>query len=155
MTQKLCKYEGMFILHNGRVNAENGSGVQIVNALIQKHHGQPVKVDLWDERKLAYPINDQKRATYILAHFEAPADSVAALSHDVNISEDVMRALVLRVEDFPLWRTFAEIDALRPRREPRKRDEESWEEGGERRGGWRERFEDEGRGETETGEASN
>jgi small subunit ribosomal protein S6 len=133
-------YEAMFLLPNSRVNAENGSGTAIVNALLEKHHGKPVKVDLWDERKLAYPVKDQKRATYILAHFEAPTDAVQKLMHDVNISEDILRALVLAVPEFPIWRTAAEIDALRPRREPRKREDE-WEEPGDRRGGWRDRDE--------------
>ncbi|MSR74716.1 MAG: 30S ribosomal protein S6 [Planctomycetes bacterium] len=158
MSAKLCKYEGMFVLHNSKVNAENGGGTQLVTGLIQKHHGQPVKVDLWDERKLAYPIKDQKRATYILAHFEAPPTSVAGLSHAVNISEDVMRALVVRVEEFPMWRNFAEIDALRPRREPRRRDDESWDEGGgggERRGGYRERYDDDSRGDSERFDSGN
>ena len=36
--------------------------------------GKILVIKKWDERKLAYEINGQKRGTYIIAYFTAPGD---------------------------------------------------------------------------------
>lgn len=116
--QKLNKYEGMFLLHNGRVPPEGGGAASLVGELLKKHGAAVVRLEVWDERKLAYPVQDQKRGTYVLAHFEAQAPAVNALNHDVSISEDVLRALVVRHElEFPTFRTAADMAAFQPRKE--------------------------------------
>jgi small subunit ribosomal protein S6 len=145
--QKSHKYEGMFLLNNGRISAEGGGATGVVDALLKKHGASVVRVDVWDERKLAYPVEDQKRATYVLAHFEAPPASIAGLNHDVNISEDVLRWLPVRHElEFPPFRTASEMATLQPRKElivdegRRRRGGEDGEDEGGRRGD-----EDEGR----------
>lgn len=139
MEQKTNKYEGFFLLNTGRITPEGGGATRIVGDLLKKHGAAPVRVDVWDERKLAYPIKDQKRGTYVLAHFEAPSPAVAAIRNEVNINEDVLRAILVRHDlEFPTFRTAAEYAALQPKRDPAqdgKRRDGDDEEGG--RGRWR------------------
>jgi len=134
------KYEGMFLLNNSKVGTEPGSATKLVSDLLTKHGATPVRVDVWDERKLAFPIEDQKRGTYVLAHFEAEGGVVKSVTHDVNISEDIMRSLMVRHEtEFPTFRIASEMAALQPKKDMtfgddrRRRDGD--EEGG--RGRWR------------------
>ena len=140
MEQKTNKYEGFFLLNTSRITPEGGGATKTVGDLLKKHGAAIVRVDVWDERKLAYAVKDQKRGTYVLAHFEAASPAVAAIRNEVNISEDVLRAIVLRHEPgFPTFRTAAEYAALQPKRDSapdgRRRDGDD-EEGG--RGRWRE-----------------
>jgi ribosomal protein S6 len=133
MTDPRKKYEAMFLLDNATATAETSQGVGIVTDLLSKHGANIVKVGVWDERKLAYPIAGQKRGTYVLAHFELEPRSVAQVTHDVNIAENILRAMVTAVDgEFPVFRTHAEMEALRPRRDPaegrRRRDEETEED---------------------------
>lgn len=53
----------------------------------------------WDERRLAYDIRGNKRGLYFLAYFSGPGSSLVKIERDFNLSERVLRTLVLRVED--------------------------------------------------------
>jgi len=123
------KYEGMFLLDNSKVKADAAECCGVVSDLLKKHGANVVKIERWDERKLAYEIRGQKRATYVLAHFEMAPEKPAELRGDVNLSESFLRALVLNVgEDFPPFVTAAEYEAMRP-----KKEEEPQDDGGDRR----------------------
>jgi small subunit ribosomal protein S6 len=60
--------------------------------------GQIVKVSPWGRRRLAYPISGQREGSYFIVVFEAPSASVDELERSLNITEEVMRHLVTRVE---------------------------------------------------------
>jgi small subunit ribosomal protein S6 len=60
--------------------------------------GQIVKVSPWGRRRLAYPIGAHREGSYFIVIFDAPSDAVAELEHGLNITEEVMRHLVTRVE---------------------------------------------------------
>ncbi len=53
----------------------------------------------WDERRLAYDIRGNKRGLYFLAYFRGPGAALAKIERDFNLSERVLRNLVLRVEE--------------------------------------------------------
>jgi small subunit ribosomal protein S6 len=55
----------------------------------------------FDERKLAYEIKRRKRGTYVLTYFDAPAERLTDLERDAELSELVLRLLVLRADDVP------------------------------------------------------
>ena len=60
--------------------------------------GQIVKVSPWGRRRLAYPIDSFHEGSYYILVFEAPSEAVAELERGLNITEEVMRHLVTRVE---------------------------------------------------------
>jgi small subunit ribosomal protein S6 len=60
--------------------------------------GQIVKVSPWGRRRLAYPIGAHREGSYYILVFEAPAEAVLELERGLNITEEVMRHLVTRVE---------------------------------------------------------
>jgi len=118
VTSKLKKYEGMFLLHAGRLAESEQTAVARVTELLKRQNIEPLRIDIWDERRLAYPIEGQKRGTYVLAHFEAPPEAITHVNRDVNITEDILRALItVHPKKFPDFKTAAEMEALRPRRE--------------------------------------
>jgi PTH1 family peptidyl-tRNA hydrolase len=130
----VAKYEGMFLIDNSRVKPDPESCVGAVNDLLGRHRANVVRTDRWDERKLAYEINKQKRATYVLSHFELEPKEVIELRRDVNLNENFLRALILRIEgEFPKFLTGAEYEALRPKREDDDRGDDRREEGDRRR----------------------
>jgi small subunit ribosomal protein S6 len=60
--------------------------------------GQIAKVSPWGRRRLAYPIGQFREGSYHIVVFDAPAETVAELERSLNITEEVMRHLVTRVE---------------------------------------------------------
>jgi peptidyl-tRNA hydrolase, PTH1 family len=126
----VAKYEGMFLIDNSRVKPDPEACVGVVNDLLGRHQGKVVRTDRWDERKLAYEIRKQKRATYVLSHFEMEPEKITDLRRDLDLNEDVLRSLVHRMEaDFPKFLTGAEYEAMRPKRD----EEEERRDDGERR----------------------
>jgi small subunit ribosomal protein S6 len=60
--------------------------------------GQIIKVSPWGRRRLAYPIGAYREGSYYIVLFDAPSETVSEVERALNISEEVMRHLVTRVE---------------------------------------------------------
>lgn len=88
-------YEGMVLLENNfaRENWEKAS--KLVTDLLEKNGAKIVKAEKWDERKLAYEIKNQKRATFLLVHFEAPQHAITTIEKDLGLQEEVLRSMIL------------------------------------------------------------
>lgn len=92
-------YEGMFILEPGRYARDPGAVTQQVADLIGQQGGTVLAARLWDERKLAYPIKGHKKGIYWLTYFKMPGEGLAALERQCEINDDILRKLVLRVDE--------------------------------------------------------
>jgi len=60
--------------------------------------GQIVKVSPWGRRRLAYPISGYREGSYFIVVFDAPSEAIDELERSLNITEEVMRHLVTRIE---------------------------------------------------------
>src|SRR5262245_52222530 len=94
-------YEIMFVIDNNAVRAGWKEAKAAATGLIEKHGGKVLAARRWDERKLAYPIRQRRRATYLLAYAELGGLSVATLRRELDLTENVLRYLLLQVEAVP------------------------------------------------------
>ncbi|HUP83985.1 MAG TPA: 30S ribosomal protein S6 [Candidatus Limnocylindria bacterium] len=69
-----------------------------VTRSIAAAEGQIVKVSPWGRRRLAYAIGQQREGSYFIIQFDAPGAAVLELERFLNITEEVMRHLITRVE---------------------------------------------------------
>jgi len=92
-------YEAMFLVDSNRAGQDWGGVTEHVHGVIRRHGGEIVNSEKWDERKLAYPVQGHARATYILVHFNAPPAAISPMLADFQISDLVLRVLMLRDED--------------------------------------------------------
>jgi len=90
-------YEGMF-LANQAAAASFGDLLAHINNLFDRASAEVIAMKKWDERRLAYEIDKQKRGVYILAYFKCPTDMVGHLERDVQISEQLLRVLITSAE---------------------------------------------------------
>jgi len=60
--------------------------------------GQIIKVSPWGRRRLAYKIGPHHEASYFIIVFDGPSEAVAELERGLNITEEVLRHLVTRVD---------------------------------------------------------
>jgi len=86
-------YEAMF-LASQTAAASFGDLIDHINSLFERADAQVISMKKWDERRLAYEIDKQKRGVYILAYFKCPTDMVPHLERDVVISDKLLRVLV-------------------------------------------------------------
>lgn len=95
----MAVYEGMFIVDAGRYSRDPAGLAQQINDLIAQFGGTILAARLWDERKLAYPIKGHKKGVYWLTYFKMPGGNLTALERQCEITEDIIRKLVLKVDD--------------------------------------------------------
>jgi len=91
------QYEGLFLFPQA-VTADLEAAAEHVRESITRHGGEVVSLVKWDERKLAFDIRGNKRGVYFLAYFNAPPSIVAGIERDCNLSERMLRALIVRAD---------------------------------------------------------
>lgn len=92
-------YEAMFLLENNAATEDFDAASGQVDAILEKHGAKIVEKEKWDERKLAYEIKGQRRATYYLVYFTAPSATIEKVNEDVRLTELILRHLVIRLEE--------------------------------------------------------
>jgi small subunit ribosomal protein S6 len=90
-------YEAMFVLSQA-VAADLSAAVSHIRGIIEKAGGNIVAMKKWDERKLAYEIDKQKRAYFLLVYFHAPATRLHEVERSCNLSEQILRNLIIRAD---------------------------------------------------------
>ena len=73
--------------------------VDKVTQSINSRGGAVEEIKKWGRRKLAYPMKKFMEADYILARFKLMPKSVKELEGEVSAWGDILRYLVVRVED--------------------------------------------------------
>ena len=116
------QYEGMFLV-GPAANAENEGGIKLVRAVLERNAATPMVLKKWDERKLMYEINRQKRGTYIIAYFTAAPGSITGIERDVKLSEDILRVMVTEADHL----TQAEMEAVEPQPIQPREERPSWD----------------------------
>lgn len=94
-------YEGMFLLDNNEVRNDWKAAKALVTGTLEKHGANVITARRWDERRLAYPIKKRNRATYLLCYFEADPSTSEILRRDFDLSEKILRYLILSAEAVP------------------------------------------------------
>ena len=73
--------------------------VDKVTQSISNRGGAVGEIKNWGRRKLAYPVKKFMEADYILARFKLTPKSVKELEGEVSAWGDILRYLVVKVED--------------------------------------------------------
>lgn len=90
-------YESMFLLSQATA-ADLRGAIDHINEILHRGHAQVLAMRKWDERRLAYEVQGQKRGVYILCYFKAPGADIAHIERDCNLSDKVMRVMILRCD---------------------------------------------------------
>jgi small subunit ribosomal protein S6 len=92
------RYELMLVLRPDTADDRVQQILDRTTRGIAEGDGQIVKVSPWGRRRLAYPISGYREGSYFIIVFEAPSESIDELERGLNITEEVMRHLVTRIE---------------------------------------------------------
>ena len=91
-------YELIFIVHPDLEDQAFEGLVDKVKGWITEEGGQVAKVDIWGQRKLAYPIRKKNEGKYVFIETKLPPTACASLERNLRILEPVMRFLITRKE---------------------------------------------------------
>jgi ribosomal protein S6 len=91
----------MFLIDNRQANRDWDGSVDTLKGILSKHGASILRCEKWGERKLAYEIKGRRRGTFVLTYFEAEGDAVNNIYRDCELSELILRALVLTTKRLP------------------------------------------------------
>ena len=92
------RYEMIYIIDTGLEEAARKELIEKVSGLITANGGEIEKVDeTWGKRRLAYAIDYKTEGWYVIVTFQAPAELPRELERNLQINEDVLRYLVVKL----------------------------------------------------------
>ena len=97
MSERTNVYEAMVIFDANRFARERAALPAEIEKTIQAEQGEVVVSRLWEERRLAYPINGQRKGTYWLYYFRGPSSMLTSLNRQWELHEGILRHLVLKI----------------------------------------------------------
>jgi len=92
------RYELMLVLRPDTADDRVQQILDRTTRGIAASDGQIVKVSPWGRRRLAYPISGYREGSYFIVVFDAPSEAIDELERGLNITEEVMRHLVTRID---------------------------------------------------------
>jgi small subunit ribosomal protein S6 len=91
-------YEAMFLVDSAEATTDWDGITATIKNMLEKTGAEIVSVRKWDDRKLAYEIKGKSKGTYILCYFRAEGGKLQGIEKDIQLSERIMRALILCAE---------------------------------------------------------
>ena len=92
------QYEHVFLarqdLSQSQVDALAAAATEIVEA----NEGKVAKTETWGLKNLAYKIQRNRKAHFVMLNIDGPPSVVAELERQTAINEDVIRFLTIRVD---------------------------------------------------------
>ncbi|MGB2695135.1 MAG: 30S ribosomal protein S6 [Dehalococcoidia bacterium] len=93
-------YELVVILSPQVADEEiDGAVERLIRRPIEDRGGELQEIDLWGRRKLAYPIQKQVEGNYVVTHLRLAPEQTKELERRLQISEEVMRHLLVRLDE--------------------------------------------------------
>lgn len=92
------EYELTVLIHPD-LEADLDAPLAKVRDIIKQHGGEITKEDNWGKKKLAYKINREDFAVYVYMDVKLPADAPLKISNTLNITDEVLRYLLVSVDE--------------------------------------------------------
>lgn len=108
-------YECMFLLDANKVGSDLDGVVKVLHTMLEKHQAEILVSRHWDERRLSYPVEGQKKGLYYLTYFRMEGRNVVEIERDCHLNETILRWLVIKL-DHPtiIERMLAAVQEDRP-----------------------------------------
>ena len=93
----ISSYEAVIVISLKLGEEAVADTVKKFSSLIEKH-AELESVDEWGKRRLAYPINKETDAYYVLYNFKSAAEFPAELDRITKITDGVLRSMIIKKE---------------------------------------------------------
>ncbi len=92
-------YEHVFLARQDLSQAQVDALAATATEIVEAGKGKVTKTETWGLKNLAYKIDRNRKAHFVLLNIEAPGEVVAELERQSRINEDVIRYMTVRVEE--------------------------------------------------------
>lgn len=92
-------YESVFVARQDASAAQIEGLQNTFAALIEENGGKVTKREYWGLRSIAYRMKKNRKGHYVLFNLDAPSAAIDEFDRQLRLNEDVIRHLVVRVEE--------------------------------------------------------
>ncbi|VAV89821.1 SSU ribosomal protein S6p [hydrothermal vent metagenome] len=92
-------YEHVFLARQDLSQSQVDSLAQEATKIVEDNEGKVVLTETWGLRTLAYKIQKNRKAHYVMLRLDAPGPVIAELERQTRINEDILRFLTIRVDE--------------------------------------------------------
>jgi len=92
-------YEHVFLARQDLSQAQVDVLATTATEIVESNNGKVIKTETWGLRSLAYKIQKNRKAHFVMLDIDAPAGVVAELERQTAINEDVIRFMTVRVDE--------------------------------------------------------
>jgi len=92
-------YEHVFLARQDLAQGQVETMTESFAKIVEDGQGRVAKTEHWGLRTIAYRIKKNRKAHMTLLNIDAPAAAVAEMERQMNISEDVIRLITLKMEE--------------------------------------------------------
>ena len=92
-------YEHVFLARQDLSQSQVDQLAASATETVEKMDGKVTKTETWGLKNLAYKIDRNRKAHFVLMNIEGPGDVVAELERQNRINEDIIRYMTIRVDE--------------------------------------------------------
>ena len=92
-------YEHVFLARQDLAQAQVDTLAEAAAKIVEDHKGKVVKTETWGLRQLAYKIDKNRKAHFVMLSIDAPGDTITELERQASLNEDVIRYITIRLEE--------------------------------------------------------
>ncbi len=116
-------YEHVFLARQDLSQAQVDALAATATEIVEAGQGKVTKTESWGLKNLAYKIQRNRKAHFVLLNIEAPAGVVAELERQTGINEDIIRWMTVRVDELEAGPSVQMRKQDRERTKRREREE--------------------------------
>ncbi len=95
----MALYEHIFLARQDLSQSQVDALAAQATEIIEKNDGKVTKTETWGLKTLAYKIERNRKAHFVLLNIDGPGSVVEELERQTRINEDVIRYMTIRVEE--------------------------------------------------------
>ena len=95
----MALYEHVFLARQDLSQAQVDALAAAATEIVEQNEGKVTKTETWGLKSLAYKIERNRRAHFVMLNIDAPGSVVAELERQTRINEDVIRYMTIRVDE--------------------------------------------------------
>ena len=95
----MALYEHVFLARQDLSQAQVDQLAATATEIVEANEGKVTKTETWGLKNLAYKIDRNRKAHFVMLNIEGPGSVVAELERQTRINEDVIRYMTIKVEE--------------------------------------------------------
>ena len=95
----MALYEHVFLARQDLSQAQVDQLAATATEIVEANEGKVTKTETWGLKNLAYKIDRNRKAHFVMLNIEGPGSVVSELERQTRINEDVIRYMTIKVEE--------------------------------------------------------